>query len=133
VGESNDFGVYSNVIHKFIEQGKRGEPISVYGTGSAIMNYVWISDVTKSLISIGNSNLRDTFNVGNMFNFTILEIGELISKKFGVDIEHLEKDWTEGIARIGNIEKAQFLLGISNRMSLEEMVDKILESQEELL
>jgi nucleoside-diphosphate-sugar epimerase len=133
VGETNDFGVYSNVIHKFIEQGKKGEPISVYGSGSAKMNYVWISDVTKSLISIGNSNLKEIFNVGNVFDYTILEIGELISKKFKVGIEHVQKDWTEGLVRTGIVDKANSLLGISNEMSLEKIVEKILENQEELL
>jgi nucleoside-diphosphate-sugar epimerase len=133
VGETNDLGVYSNVIHKFIEQGKNGEPLTVYGTGEAEMNYVWITDVINSLISMGNSEVKDVFNVGNIINFTIIQIADLISQIYGVKIQHIESDWTERTKRIGNVDKAQTILNITNEMSLKQMVDNILEKQEEKL
>lgn len=127
IGEDDDNGVYQNVIHKFVDQALRQEPITVYGSGNAIVNYYWIEDLIESLIIFGESSASLTLNLGNQNAYSISHMAATVAKYIPGSIVKTDPDWTEGTIRDGNTALSREILGLEQESGLEEIILKIIE------
>jgi nucleoside-diphosphate-sugar epimerase len=127
VGEENDDRIYQNVIHKFVGQALRGEPITVYGTGNAIINYFWIDDLIQALIALSKRAESSLINLGNSNAHTINQIAEKIARIIPTKISHTKPDWTESTVRHGDTTMSRELLSLNKETTLDKMIETIIQ------
>src|ERR1700683_1766468 len=75
------------VVSNFVVQALRGEPITVYGTGSQTRSFCYVDDLVEGLIRLMNSPKEVTgpVNLGNPGEFTMLELAKKILALTGSD------------------------------------------------
>jgi UDP-glucuronate decarboxylase len=68
------------VVSNFIVQALKNEPITIYGDGSQTRSFCFVSDLTKGLVSLMNSddNFTGPVNLGTTQEFTIKNLAETI-------------------------------------------------------
>ncbi|HEY8283891.1 MAG TPA: UDP-glucuronic acid decarboxylase family protein [Chloroflexota bacterium] len=126
----NTYGPHSRiddgrVVPNFIGQALRGEPISIYGSGTQTRSFCYVSDLVAGLIAamftpgVGG----EVFNLGNPEEHTILEFGEIVARLCGVPSPLLS--WSDlptddPSRRQPVIDKAIRLLGWQPAVSLED-------------
>ena len=71
---SNDGRVVSN----FITQALKGEPITIYGTGTQTRSFCYVDDLLDGLMCVWSSNYQSPVNIGNPVELTMLKLAELI-------------------------------------------------------
>ena len=73
------------VVSNFIVQALKNEDITIYGDGSQSRSFCYVDDLIEAMISMMNS--REEFmgpvNAGNPYEFTIMELAELVLKLTG--------------------------------------------------
>lgn len=110
------------VVPAFIDQALRGEPLTVFGSGSQTRSFCYVGDLVDGLLRLALSDERYPVNLGNPLEMTILEFAGHIKKAAGVTapIEFKALPEDDPQRRKPDISKAQRLLGWEPRMGLEE-------------
>lgn len=111
---------YSGVISLFTDKMNRSLPISIYGNGEQIRDFVHVSDVVKALIIGAHSNVKnDVFNVGSGTPKSINDLFSILKEIYGYDqnANYLEK-------RKGDIQKSLSSISkIRNELGYEPSID----------
>ena len=120
---SNPYGIYQNpqgnvgLIIKLIYQLMNNQPITIYGDGNNIRDYIYVSDAISMIVKIANSNQNGAFNVGSGTGHSILEIVSTIEKILKIDakkifLENRSNDVRKSVLNIdkyiNSFEKPQF-------------------------
>ena len=87
--EQNRYGV----VNWFIHQAMHDQPLTVYGKGAQLRDYVHVDDVVDALLAAGSSPRAEgkIFNVGSGRGVSFLEMAELIVRAArGGSIRHIE-------------------------------------------
>ncbi len=79
------------VISNFIVQALRNNPITVYGEGLQTRSFCYVDDLVNGLQKLMNSDYSFPVNLGNIEEFKIIEIAELIRSKINPNIEIVYK------------------------------------------
>ncbi|MER9406675.1 SDR family oxidoreductase [Mesorhizobium caraganae] len=68
------------VVSNFIVQAIRGEPLTIYGTGSQTRSFCYVDDLTEAMVLLMATPAEFTgpVNVGNPIESTMLELAELV-------------------------------------------------------
>jgi UDP-glucuronate decarboxylase len=68
------------VVSNFIVQALKGNPITLYGTGSQTRSFCYVDDLVEGLIRLMNSpdDFTGPVNIGNTNEFTILELAQKV-------------------------------------------------------
>jgi UDP-glucose 4-epimerase len=113
----NTYGVgqtpspYVGVITTFINQGLRGDPLTIFGDGKQTRDFVWVEDIASANLLAALSGARGVFNVGSGKEISINEIAEPIAKALGVEIVHQDNPSGEIKKIVADISKAKEVLG----------------------
>jgi nucleoside-diphosphate-sugar epimerase len=123
--------VGEGAISNFCRAVVRGEPLVVYGDGSAVRAWCYISDCVDAVVSIlvNPASAGQVFNIGNQ---TQAETTSGLAKRFvrlfpGATLQTRQIDRAEVRARIPVIEKAQRLLGFNPKVGLDEGLQRTME------
>jgi len=74
------------VVAKYIYDSLAGKEFTVYGDGSAVRDYLFISDVSEALrLSYSYDGPHRVFNIGSGFGTTLLDIFSLLKKHCGIE------------------------------------------------
>lgn len=86
---SNDYSY--GTIGFFLTQARNNKPISLYGDGNLKRTFTSVSDISSQIINVSElySSNAETYNIGGE-TFSLLEIAKLISKKYNVEVKHIE-------------------------------------------
>jgi dTDP-glucose 4,6-dehydratase len=110
------------VVSNFMKQALRGEPLTVYGTGSQTRSFCYVSDEIDGFLRLSRSSEHLPVNIGNPNEFTILECAQLVLRVTGskskIAYEPLPQD--DPKQRQPDIAKARTLLGWEPKIQLEE-------------
>jgi dTDP-glucose 4,6-dehydratase len=110
------------VVPAFLDQALRGEPMTIFGTGSQTRSFCHVSDLVDGLYRLMQSDERYPVNLGNPREMSILEFAEHIRAMTGTRspliFEPLPED--DPKQRKPDIAKAQRVLGWEPRVSLED-------------
>lgn len=87
-GDFQGDGMYGGVIAKFKEQAKRGGPLTVYGSGEQMRDYMHISQAVDGYVLATEARMPRVVNFGSGKPIRIIDIANYIGKKFGVDVIH---------------------------------------------
>ncbi len=87
---SNPFGPrqghdgVQGVISTFLSKALRDEPLTLWGDGSIVRDFLYISDLTKLAVIAGESDHTGVFNAGYGSGVSILSAVDIIAKLTGV-------------------------------------------------
>jgi nucleoside-diphosphate-sugar epimerase len=112
-------------IGNFCRAGLTGRPLTVYGDGTPIRAWCYVSDMVDAVESILRAPERaagHTFNIGNPREVeTTLGLARRVARLIpGSTLESKQIDRAEVRARVPSIEKARSMLGYEPKVDLEE-------------
>jgi UDP-glucose 4-epimerase len=105
---------YKSLIVASCERTLAGEPPVVYGDGRQALDYVYVDDVVQATISALEAPVSgEVINVGSGRGTTVEEVIDTLVRVSGRALGkiHAPPDWTAGTCRVGDVSKAQQLLG----------------------
>ncbi|MHA1137543.1 MAG: SDR family NAD(P)-dependent oxidoreductase [Candidatus Thorarchaeota archaeon] len=123
-GPRQAFSEYSGVISIFINQALANKPITIEGDGNQTRSFVHVSDVARFTILAGEKNtaIGATINFSGPGLVSIKRIAQLLKENVQgskSDIIHSPPRVGDVKDSIGNIERAQKLLGFTPMIPLE--------------
>jgi UDP-glucuronate decarboxylase len=72
------------VVSNFIVQALKGEPITLYGTGSQSRSFCYVDELVTGMIAMMDQDqLVGPVNLGNPGEFTILELATMVKELTG--------------------------------------------------
>ena len=95
--EQNRYGI----VNWFIQEAAHDRPLTIYGDGAQLRDYIHIDDVVGAMLAAGGAEEADgrTFNVGTGRGVSFLEMAELIIRKTGRStVKHI--DWPADAALV---------------------------------
>lgn len=131
-GPGQQGGDYSGVIEVFLEQARRGEPITVHGEGTQRRDFVHVEDVVDANCRAASTDaVGEAYNVGTGSSVTVYELAEQIRAVTGSDSEIVHVDSRDGdIERSrADISKARANLGYEPTVSLQDGLADLLEDR----
>ena len=76
----------SGVVSVFLDQARRGEPLTVHGDGTQTRDFVHVDDVVRAnLLAATTDATGETYNVGAGSSVSIAELAETVQKLTGTD------------------------------------------------
>jgi UDP-glucose 4-epimerase len=120
-------GAYRLVIGIFLDQQKRGEPLTIHGDGLQTRDFTWVGDVVRANVLAGESDrvgAGEPINVGAGTEVSIKRIAELVG---GPVVNTEPRGFDERFKRAG-IQRARHLLGWEPTVQIEEGIQRLLAS-----
>ena len=121
----SDFGQYTTVVKKFLEQRESGQPLTIVGDGEQRRDFTHVFDIVEANIAAMNcqSELKgEIFNIGAGHNYSVNEVATLISNSH----EHLPARLGEARETLANNSKARSLLDWAPKLKLEDYISESL-------
>ena len=132
-------GQYGMVIPTFVKQALAGRPITVYGDGKQSRCFGYVGDVVEALINIMDHNdaVGNVFNIGSNEEISILQLAQRVKELTHSDSEIVfipyDEAYEEGFEdmprRIPDITKVKELVGFQPRMSLDGILQTVIDYQ----
>ncbi len=111
---------YSGVIGEFIKRLFASEPLTIYGDGEQVRDFVYVEDVADAVLKAVENPLNDVFNIASGKPTSINELAKLLMDVTGVRCEVEYEAPRPGDIRfsLANISKAVEKLGWSPKTDL---------------
>lgn len=75
---------YAGVINKFKQCMAEGKPITIYGKGDSVRDYVYVDDVVKTLVKACKTNDKGWFEkpiqVGTGYGISVVKLAKILAK-----------------------------------------------------
>jgi len=120
------------VVPNFVCQALRGDPLTVYDSGSRTRSFCFVADMVEGMIRLLHSDETTPVNMGNPDEMTILEFAHTVQEVTGSDspIEFVtptdERTADDPKVRCPDISKARRVLGWEPRVPLEEGLQHVI-------
>jgi UDP-glucose 4-epimerase len=128
---------YGMVIPRFVEQALLGKPITVYGDGSQVRSFTWVSDAVEAVMRLMRTTKAegDVFNVGSDEAVTIKDLAERVrrmtdsySEIVYVPYERAYGPGFEDIRyRVPDVAKLRESIGYAPTLGLNEILERVVE------
>jgi UDP-glucose 4-epimerase len=130
-------GQYGMVLPTFVRQALAGQPITVFGDGLQSRSFTYVADVVDALLKLAQEPraVGEVFNIGNTEEVTIRELAERVKRATGSGSpvhfvpydEAYEAGFEDMPRRVPDISKVGALVGYEPRLSLDEIVCRVVE------
>jgi UDP-glucose 4-epimerase len=118
------YGVYTEVMIRWMERLANGEPCVILGDGSQTMDFVFVEDVARAnVVAAKRSITDDVINVSSGTETSLKELAESLGRVMGVTLppEYGPARTVNSVSRrLADVSKAERLLGFRTQVSLEE-------------
>jgi UDP-glucose 4-epimerase len=125
------FGVYTEVMIRWMERLAAGKPCLILGDGSQTMDFVFVDDVARANTIAANSSITDdVINVASGAETSLTELAETLGRVMGVNLPPEygpARKATPVWRRLADVEKAKRRLGFKAQISLEEGLQRLVE------
>jgi UDP-glucose 4-epimerase len=132
-------GRYGMVLPNFVRQALADEPLTIYGTGQQSRCFGYVGDVVQALDKLIRTEkaVGQVFNLGSEEEVTIEELARRVIALSGSHskIEYVPYDqaYEEGfedmLRRVPSLEKIATYVGYRPMTTLNEIIQKVIESQ----
>jgi UDP-glucose 4-epimerase len=126
---------YSGVITRFIERGRQGLPLVIYGDGWQTRDFVNIRDVVQAVSRAIESEYAEgnVFNIGSGKPTSVNELAETLLESAMLDLQVLHEEPRLGEIRhsYADISKAEKLLRYRPKVSLRDGLRALLANENE--
>jgi UDP-glucose 4-epimerase len=131
-GPRQAYSEYSGVISIFINQALRNKTLTIEGSGENTRSFIYIEDIMKATLLACEKKDADgaILNLSGTETISIANLADLIKKNVKgtrSDITHVTPRPGDVKHSIGNIERAEKLLGFRPSVNLEEGLQKTIE------
>lgn len=116
-------GAYALAIGRFLEQRKRGEPLTIVPDGTQSRDFVHVSDVVRAnILAAASSKVGrgEVINIGGGKNYSVLEVADLIGGPKVFIEPRIEPKHT-----LADISKARELLGWSPTIQFKDGIEEL--------
>jgi UDP-glucose 4-epimerase len=130
-------GRYGMVIPRFVRQALLGEPITVHGDGKQTRSFTDVSDAVGAVLDLIEhaGAVGQVFNIGNPEGITIEALAEKVKAMTGSPSPITYVPYDEAFAdgfedmrhRVPDISKIQSLIGFQPRVTLDELLRRVIE------
>jgi nucleoside-diphosphate-sugar epimerase len=118
------YGVYTEVMIRWMERLANGEPCVILGDGSQTMDFVFVEDVARANLAAARSSVTDdVINVSSGSETSLKELAETLGCVMGVNLpsEYGPARKVNSVSRrLADVSKAERLLCFRTQVSLEE-------------
>ncbi len=132
-------GRYGMVLPNFVRQALNSEPLTVFGSGTQSRCFGYVGDVVEALGKLIRTDaaIGQVYNLGSDEEVTIEELARRVCRAVGgkSQIVHIpyEQAYEEGFEdmqrRVPSLEKIGRLIGYKPRTSLDQIIEKVVESE----
>ena len=114
------------VVTNFIIQALKNIPLTIYGEGSQTRSFCFVDDLVEGLMKLMASDQNGPINLGNPYEFTIIELANLIRNKVNPNLEFKYKPLPQDdpMQRKPDLSLAKELLKWEPKIFLEEGLEK---------
>ena len=111
---------YAGVITQFKEKMNNNSPLTIYGDGSAVRDFVHIDDVTDAIILGMKSSKHSTYNIASGTSTSIIDLAKIMITLSNKEIQILYKPSRPGdiLYSAADITLAKTNLGFTPKISL---------------
>ena len=125
------FGVYTEVMIRWMERLSKGEPCLILGDPSQTMDFVFVEDVARANILAAKSGVTDdVLNIASGVETSLGELAAALGRVMGTDCapEYGPTRKVNPVSkRLADVSRAERLLGFKTRVPLEEGLRKLVE------
>lgn len=121
-GGDEDHQEETHLIPNVVRAAITGEPVTVYGDGSNVRDYIHVDDLARAHVLALET--KGTFNLGSGSGLTVLQVIDVVRWVTGSKIDVVFKPARQGDpkALVADISKARRVLGWAPRHSLEDII-----------
>ena len=125
------FGVYTEVMIRWMERLAVGKPCLILGDGAQTMDFVFVSDIARANLSAAQSTITDdVLNVASGTETSLTELATTLGRIMGVDLPPEygpARTATPVWRRLADVRKAERLIGFKSSVGLEEGLRQLVE------
>lgn len=123
------YGVYTEVLIRWMERIIAGEPPLIFGDGKQTMDFVYIEDIARANILAAKADVTDeVFNIASGVESSLNDLAYSLTKVMGSNLQPqygAERKVNAVQRRLADIRKAKDLLGFEAQVSLEEGLNQL--------
>jgi UDP-glucose 4-epimerase len=130
-------GRYGMVIPRFVRQGLRGEPITVYGNGNQARCFSHVADVVRALVGLMENREAEggVFNIGGQDEISINNLASRVRAATGgrSDIVHIpfaeayDESFEDMDRRVPDISKVARLIGFRPTHTIDQIIQSVVD------
>lgn len=125
------FGVYTEVLVRWMERIAAGQPPLILGDGSQTMDFVYVDDVARANIAAATAPVTDrVFNVASGTETSLRGLADALLRVMGSDLEPEfgpERKVNPVSRRLADTSAARDLLGFTAQVDLDEGLRRLVE------
>lgn len=125
------FGVYTEVMIRWMERLSKGQPCLILGDGAQTMDFVFVTDVARAnLMAAHSSSTDDVLNVASGTETSLTELAAALGRVMGVDLAPEygpARKATPVWRRLADVKKAEHLIGFKATVSLEDGLRRLVQ------
>jgi UDP-glucose 4-epimerase len=118
------FGVYTEVMIRWMERLAKGQPCLILGDGSQTMDFIFVTDIARANLMAANSSVTDdVLNIASGTETSLTELAAALGRVMGVDLAPEygpARKATPVWRRLADIRKAERQIGFKSKISLED-------------
>jgi UDP-glucose 4-epimerase len=132
-------GRYGMVVPNFVRQAISGENITVYGDGNQARCFGYVGDVVGAVMKLVDTPAAygGVFNIGNETELSINELAERVIRLAGSSSKIQKIPYSEAYGdgfedmrrRVPDLTKVRDLIGYRPRISVDEIIEKVIAYQ----
>jgi UDP-glucose 4-epimerase len=118
------FGVYTEVMIRWMERLSKGQPCLILGDGAQTMDFVFVDDIARANLMAAHSSITDdVLNIASGTETSLNELAATLGRVMGVDLAPEygpTRKATPVWRRLADVRKAEQRIGFKTKVSLEE-------------
>lgn len=118
------FGVYTEVLVRWVERIARGEPPLILGDGKQTMDFVYVADVARANILAADSDINgDVFNIARGEEISLNDLANTLLKVMNSGLKPIygpARSVNPVSRRLAHTQRAKEKIGFEAHVSLEE-------------
>ena len=118
------FGVYTEVMIRWMERLSAGQPCLILGDGEQTMDFVFVTDIARANLRAARSTITDdVLNIASGTETSLTELAVMLGRVMGVDLppEYGPARMATPVwRRLADTSKAERLIGFRAKVGLEE-------------
>jgi UDP-glucose 4-epimerase len=118
------FGVYTEVMIRWMERLANGQPCLILGDGAQTMDFIFVTDIARANLRAAKSTITDdVLNIASGTETSLTELATVLGRVMGVDLPPEygpARKATPVWRRLADVRKAEAQIGFKAKVSLEE-------------
>ena len=118
------FGVYTEVMIRWMERLAKGQPCLILGDGAQTMDFVFVTDIARANLRAANASLTDdVLNIASGTETSLTELATVLGRVMGVDLPPEygpARKATPVWRRLADVTKARRQIGFTAKVPLDE-------------